>query len=158
MSVPADVPAALLMLEDGSASTIGGSAGGEFAALLAESGAAQPDAATLSLLEDSGAAVANVRVDKESIPVAVESAEAQLRRAALSLLEDSGAAVADFHVDESLRATLAESGVSRHEALLARLSAETSGFRGGIGLEGKALVNGKEFSWANVNMSNISYG
>lgn len=112
--------------------------------------------AALSLLEDSGAAMAVAQVGE--LP-AVDTHEAQLRAASLSLLEDSGAAVAGTHVQNDLLRALTEGqGGSRHESLLARLRNETSSFRGGIGLEGKAMVNGKEFSWANVNLSNISWG
>jgi hypothetical protein len=72
----------------------------------------------------------------------------------LSLLADTGASVAEAYTNLDRVDALAASNSN----LLARLRTTQSSFRGGIGLEGAANVNGKAFSWANVNLSNISYG
>jgi hypothetical protein len=72
----------------------------------------------------------------------------------LALLADSGSAVVEAHTNrDRIEALTAD-----NSNLLARLRTTESSFRGGIGLEGAAMVNGKAFSWANVNMSNISWG
>jgi hypothetical protein len=69
----------------------------------------------------------------------------------LTLLADSGAEVANVHV---ARRT---AGEPLDTDLNTKLRSTESKFVGS-GLEGSANVNGKPFSWANVNLSNISYG
>jgi hypothetical protein len=76
--------------------------------------------------------------------------------AGLTLLEDSGAVLANTQVKLNRRAS-AESGIPEAKELVSKLRSTESRFTG-IGLEGAAKVNGKPFSWANVNLSNISYG
>jgi hypothetical protein len=67
----------------------------------------------------------------------------------LTMLEDSGAAIASASMKAAPRAVSSD--------LYSKLRSTESRFVG-IGLEGSAKVNGKTFSWANVNLSNISYG
>jgi hypothetical protein len=68
----------------------------------------------------------------------------------LTLLADDGAALANTHLAR-------KAGSDSYGDLNAQLRSTESKFVG-IGLEGSASVNGKPFSWANVNLSNISYG
>lgn len=74
----------------------------------------------------------------------------------LTLLEDSGAAIAALPTNRSRGNTNTENA-SRVDSLISTLRSTESSFQG-IGLEGAAKVNGETFSWANVNLSNISYG
>lgn len=71
--------------------------------------------------------------------------------AALTMLEDSGAAIANLHLKRD------RFNSPQSDELVSKLRSTQSRFTG-IGLEGAANVNGKPFSWANVNLSNISYG
>jgi len=75
---------------------------------------------------------------------------------ALTLLEDSGAAIAETHVKAIPRNSEDQVGAASADPYT-KLRSTKSSFKG-IGLEGSAKVNGKPFSWANVNLSNISYG
>lgn len=81
------------------------------------------------------------------------SVKASLTRpnADLTLLLDDGAVVARAHAK----------GRAAGEPLSADLNTKLRSTESkfvGSGLEGSANVNGKPFSWANVNLSNISYG
>ena len=75
---------------------------------------------------------------------------------ALTLLEDSGAAIAETHLKAIPRNSDDQVGAASADPYT-KLRSTKSSFKG-IGLEGSAKVNGKPFSWANVNLSNISYG
>ncbi len=75
---------------------------------------------------------------------------------ALTLLEDSGAAIAGTHLKAVPRNAENQVGAASADPYT-KLRSTKSSFKG-VGLEGSAKVNGKPFSWANVNLSNISYG